>query len=327
MLNCRIALSAGATAVIVTLGAPSWAAPAEGYPDVGTKVIKLVTHSGPGAGGDLFWREIAKHLAPKLGISMVVENVTGASGAKAIAFTSSQAPDGTILYAATPSTVNVGLLTDTEYNYKSVQPLVNIFVDPQLMYVRGDSPHKTLADFVADAKANPGKLRVGAEGPESMTRQILERLARTAGIDFIRASTTAGGGEVLVGVLNKTTEAGMGEYQEIAGQITAGELRVLATFTDSRLPILPDVATAKELGIDIVAEKFRGVAVPPNTPAKTIAVWEQVFKLLLEDPGYKMYYETVGLLPHYLDSSAYSEFLDRFNETSRTYYQEMGIIK
>ena len=119
--------------------------------------VTLVTHSSPGGGSDVFLRELIKHLAPVLGVSFAVENVRGGSGATAVARVARAQPNGGMFYATTPTYIQTTLLSRPEFGYDSLDPLSIVFLDPQLIYTRAQSPFRTLAEAMAAARANPGR--------------------------------------------------------------------------------------------------------------------------------------------------------------------------
>ncbi len=232
------------------------------------RVVMLVTHSSPGGGSDVFLREMAPHLGRVMGVTVVVDNVTGGSGARAMATMAKARPDGGTFYATTPTFIYTSLMSKVPASYRDLEPLVNVFYDPEVLYTAADSRFKTLRDAVAAART--GKSRWGAANPASLERQTLERVKQRAGVTPIVA-TFEGGGDLLVGVLNHTLDLGIGELQELRAQIDARKVRLLAVVGDARLPQLPDVPTAKEQGVDVSVRKFRGLAGPKGTPREVVA--------------------------------------------------------
>jgi putative tricarboxylic transport membrane protein len=111
--------------------------------------VTLVTHSSPGGGTDVFLREVIKHLGPIMGVNFVVENIRGGSGAAAMAALATAPADGSIFYGTTPTFINTSILSDVEYTYEDLEPLVNVFLDPQIVYTRADSPFDSLAEVIA----------------------------------------------------------------------------------------------------------------------------------------------------------------------------------
>ena len=143
-------------AAATTLGTDAVQAQPAPYPH---KVVTLVTHSSPGAGSDIFLREMAKHLPKYIDATFIVENAQGGSGARAMTKLATAKPDGATFYATTPTYVFTSLLSKPQHSYKDLQPLVNFFADPTLIYTRADGPFKTMED-VAGALRRPRRWNV-----------------------------------------------------------------------------------------------------------------------------------------------------------------------
>jgi tripartite-type tricarboxylate transporter receptor subunit TctC len=120
------------------------------------KNVTLVTHSSPGGGSDVFLRVLAKHLGPKMGVHFAVENVRGGSGARAVSRVAQAPADGSVLYATTPTYIQTSMLSKVPHGYDSLTPVAIVFLDPEVLYTRAESPHRTLAQAMAAARANPG---------------------------------------------------------------------------------------------------------------------------------------------------------------------------
>jgi tripartite-type tricarboxylate transporter receptor subunit TctC len=234
--------------------------------------------------------------------------------------------DGSVIYGTTPTYINTSILSDPEYTYKDLDPVASVFIDPQIFYVRSESPFETLADALEHAEANPGDTRWGVTSPGSTSRQIVERLQEMRGLDLIMGSHDSGS-ETLVSVLNGSVDIGVGEVVEIAGQVAAGELRIVAVLGEERLPSFPDVPTAQEQGIDIVVKKFRGLAGPKGLPKDVLDAWAEAIPLLLADPEYQARYERDNVVPYFLDSEGYGALIEEFAVETEEYYREVGIIE
>ncbi|HEY5623126.1 MAG TPA: tripartite tricarboxylate transporter substrate binding protein, partial [Gammaproteobacteria bacterium] len=107
-------------------------------------VVTLVTHSSPGGGSDVFLRELARYLGPELGVDIVVENVRGGSGARAMAQLANAPADGSLFYATTPTYIYTSLLSRPANTYRDLEPLVNVFFDEEVVYTRTSGPFETL---------------------------------------------------------------------------------------------------------------------------------------------------------------------------------------
>ena len=289
-----------------------------------TPVVTLVTHSSPGGGSDVFLRSMAPHLSRILHETLIVENVEGGSGARAMAQLARAKPDGSEFYATTPTFIYTSLMSTPSATYHDLEPLVNIFYDPEVLFTAADSPYKTLEDVVEHARGGQG--RWGAANPASLERQTMERLKAKAGVNPAIA-TFEGGGDMLINVLNHTLDMGVGELQEMRGQLDAHKIRLLAVVGDERMPQFPAVATVKEQGIDLSVRKFRGLAGPKGLPPDVVARWETAVRQLLDDPEYKKLYIEDGLQPGFMPHDQYVAFMNEFGSETAAFLKQSGVIR
>jgi len=303
--------------------AVSGMAAAQSYPH---KTVTLVTHSSPGGGSDVFLRVLAKHLAPKMGVSFAVENVSGGAGARAVARVAQAPADGSVLYATTPTYIQTTLLSKPRHGYESLAPVVNVFFDPEVLYLRAESPHRSLGAALEHARRNPGKARWGASTPGSLERITMERLNRLARAGAVVVAHE-GGGDQMIGVLNGTYDLGIGELQELRSQLEAGKIRLLAAVTPQRLPSQPQVPTVREQGIDLAVTKFRGLAGPKSLPPTVLAAWARGIEAVLADPAYRREYERDGLAPAFMAHEQAGKFTAAFAAELAGSLRELGIIR
>jgi tripartite-type tricarboxylate transporter receptor subunit TctC len=312
--------ASGFAAIALLSSSPALADPAA-YP---VKVVTLVTHSSPGGGSDVFLREMTKYLGKYIDATFVVENVQGGSGAKAMARVASAPADGSVFYATTPTYIYTSLMSKPQSSYKDLQPVVNFFLDSEVIFTRTDGPYKTLQDVIEHAKNERGKW--GAANPASLERQAAEQLRIAAGVKPAIV-THEGGGDMMLNVLNGTLDIGIGEIQELRSQLDAGKIKLLATFNPERIAEKPDVPTVKELGYDVTLVKFRGLAGPKGIPDETSAIWDQAVKEVLEDPDYKKAYAAEVLVPRPIGHTEYPGFVNNFASTTEEFLKSTGAIK
>lgn len=307
-------------ATVAILTGQAWAEPLK-YP---VKVVTLVTHSSPGGGSDVFLREMTKYLGKYIDATFVVENVQGGSGAKAMARVSAATPDGSTFYATTPTYIYTSLMSAPPATYKDMQPLVNIFLDSEVIFTRADGPFNSLKDVIDHAKNERGKW--GAANPASLERQAAEQLKNAAGVKPAIV-THEGGGDMMLNVLNGTLDIGIGEIQELRSQLDAGKIKILATFNPERIADKPDVPTVKELGYDVSLVKFRGLAGPKGLPDDVAAIWDEAVKNLLEDPDYKKAYTAEVLVPKLIGHKDYPAFVNDFATRTEEFLKSTGAVK
>jgi putative tricarboxylic transport membrane protein len=276
----------------------SFSSYAQDYP---VDTITILTHSRPGGGSDVFLRELSRYLGPELGANIIVKNVTGGSGASAIAELSRAKPDGSKFYATTPTFIYTSLLSQPAYTYQDVDPLVNLFFDPELIYTAANSPFQTLEDVLNKARNSRGLW--GAANPGSMERQSLEQLKLATGLNAAVISHE-GGGDLIINVLNGTLDIG-----------------------DTRLAQFPEIPTVQELGYEVVVRKFRGIAAPKGLAPELILQWEQAIQTVLENPEYQASYLADNLRLNYINHSDYQGFIDDFAIETQSYLRSVGIIE
>lgn len=297
--------------------------PAEAtYP---SRPITFITHSSPGGGGDVFLRELTKHLEGLVPVPMVVENRSGGGSAAAVSHVATSRPDGYLLYGATPTTLATPIITRTRHSFLDLEPIANVFFDPLVPYVRSDSPWETLPELIEAARARPGEIRWGVAAPGAVEHMIAFDVQKVAGIQ-VQPVTFEGGGDLAVAVLGGHVDVGVGEFGELTSLIGSGRIRALASFTAERLAGT-DLPTAQELGLDVVKEKFRGLLGPRGIPPEVIHYWEGIVQRVLQDEGYRERYQAIHLVPAYMGHEEFGRYLGQSDGSLRSYMRELGILQ
>jgi putative tricarboxylic transport membrane protein len=299
----KLVLAAASLAALVAAPAGRAAEQPLPYP---VRVVTLVTHSSPGGGSDVFLRELTRYLRKYIDATFIVENAEGGSGAKAMSRVASARPDGSVLYASTPTYIMTSLLSRPANTYRDLEPVVNFFLDTEVVYTRADGPYRTLEDVLEHARRGRG--RWGAANPSSLERQAAERLRVAAGVNA-GIVPHDGGGDLMINILNGTLEMGVGEMEELRAQLAGGTVRVLATFGSERIPTLPGVPTVTEAGYDVALEKFRGLAGPQGLPPDVIRIWNEAAQKLLADPEYRERYLAGNLKASFMPHEEFVPFI------------------
>jgi putative tricarboxylic transport membrane protein len=299
----KLVLAAASLAALVAAPAGRAAEQPLPYP---VRVVTLVTHSSPGGGSDVFLRELTRYLRKYIDATFIVENAEGGSGAKAMSRVASARPDGSVLYASTPTYIMTSLLSRPANTYRDLEPVVNFSLDTEVVYTRADGPYRTLEDVLEHARRGRG--RWGAANPSSLERQAAERLRVAAGVNA-GIVPHDGGGDLMINILNGTLEMGVGEMEELRAQLAGGTVRVLATFGSERIPTLPGVPTVTEAGYDVALEKFRGLAGPQGLPPDVIRIWNEAAQKLLADPEYRERYLAGNLKASFMPHEEFVPFI------------------
>lgn len=283
-----------------------------------TKPIVVVYHSEAGSGGDIFLRNLAKVVKKVFNQPMLVENRTGAGGANAWIYVANADPDGYILLGISSKIVSAPLKTVMPVDYTDFKPIAQVFFDPEVIYVRADSKYKTFQDIIDDAKARPGQQNWGSGSPGSAETLCMMKIAQIAGID-INLIPFESGPDVMVNVLGGRIDAAIGEYGEIASQVEAGQIKIIASLNSERMPDLSDVPTLTEGGVDFVFEKIRGLMAPKDTPDEIIQIWLDVIKNVYDDPDFAKYYTDNHIYPLFRPTNEMQKALD----AQRAFFKEM----
>ncbi len=269
MLLTRRTIIVAAGAAVV---APAAAVRGEGdgYPD---KPIKIVVASAPGGPTDLPARLASQILQERLGQPAVVENRPGAGGALGARVVKASAPDGYTLLMGNTSTMAVIPAVSASAGYDPVKdfvPVIRITEGFQILVVHPESPWKSVQDFVAYAKANPGKINYAHTGAGGLPHLAGELFMLRTGTKLTGVSYRSGG-ESSAAVLSRNVDATFENIAILRSLIAEGKLRGLAAQNNARTPLLPDLPTMAEAGVaDCEANTFFGVAAPHGTPAAIV---------------------------------------------------------
>ncbi len=259
---------------------------AQSYP---TKPIKIVVNSAPGGLTDVLARLIGAKMATALGQPMVVDNRPGAAGLVGAEAVANAAPDGyTVGIVASAITVAPSLVPSSTFNAsKDLAPVALLTTTPLMMVTNPNSPYKSVAQVVADAKARPKQIAIASGGNATMTHLLAEQFQVNAGIDLIHVPYKGGGP-----ALNDVLAGQVPMYFDTLGTsvklVQEGRLRGLALVAPKRSPALPDVPTMAEAGFPGVqgAAWFAMIA-PANTPPSVVARLNEEVNKALAAPDIK----------------------------------------
>ena len=270
-----------------TLGlAAAAAAQAPAYP---SKPIRLVVPFPPGAGTDTVARFVAQKLGDAMKATIVVDNKTGAGGAIGAAEVAKAEPDGyTLLFVAGPFTTVAAASKNAAYDpVRQFAPVAPIAVSPLVFVVNPDVPAKTMREFIALAKREPGKLNYGSAGPGSINHLALELMNARAGTIVVHIPYK--------GIAPATQDLLSGQIQAMTGTISATlpyiaekKVRALAVTGARRAPLLPEVPSWQEEGVpDANVINYWGIVAPAGTPSAVIAKLNAEVNRVLAQPEVK----------------------------------------
>ena len=269
-------LAAGAAA-LPAVSRITWA---QTYP---TRPVRIIAATAPGGGPDILARLMGQRLSERLGQPFVIENRPGAGtniGTEAMR----APPDGyTFLLVSTSNAINAALYDKLNFNFlRDIAPVAGIIRQPLVMVVNPSVPAKTVHEFTAYAKANPGKINFGSPGIGTPGHVAGELFKMMAGVDLVHVPYR-GGGPVMTDLLGGQVQVLFGSTSLTVEPIRAGKLRPLAMTTATRWEGLPDIPTVNDFVSGYEASAFVGIGGPRNTPAEIIDILNKEINAALAD--------------------------------------------
>ena len=311
------------TTVLAALAAAPLSALAQAFP---VKPIKLIISFPAGGPTDITMRSLAENASKVLGQPVIVENKPGAGGALPAQQLQTSPPDGYTIGQIPLGVFRLGYTTKINWDpVKDISYVINVTGYAFGIVVPTDSPIKNWADFVAYAKANPGKLTYGSPGTLTSPHLTTELMAQQAGIQ-LQHVPYKGSAESTLAVVSGQVMA-VADSTGFAQQVDAGKLRVINTWGDKRLPKFPDAPTLKELGIDIVQNSPFGIGAPKGTPPEVVKKLHDAFKTAMEDPSYVAALAKYDMLPIYMSSAQYTKFAQDTFTREKALIDKLGLAK
>jgi len=300
----------------------------DSYP---SKPITMVVPFPPGGVADIVGRPLAAQMEKTLKQPIVVVNRTGAGGAVGMASVAKAPADGyTILMAL--SSISIFPVSDRingktpSYEMKDFAPIALITADPTVLVVSADSPWKNLKEFVASAKAYPGKINYSSSGVYGTLHVAMEIFANAAGIQLFHVPYQ-GGGPALTALLGGQVHALASGPAPAVGQIKAGKMRALASWSTERLPLMPDVPTFKELGYDAEFYIWSGVFAPAAIPTPVLDRLRAAVREAATSPEFKGAMEKVQTPVSYLDAPAFRTYWEKDAARLKVALEKIGKIE
>ncbi len=269
-----------------------------------TKPIRLIVAFPAGGSTDIVARLVGQRLGEKLGQQVVVDNRGGAGGTIGTEIAARANPDGYTLTMGTTSThvIAVGAYKSLRYDpVKDFEPITLVASTPYLLVVNPAVKANSLKEFVALAKAQPGKMNYASAGTGTTTQLAMEMLKMAAGIDVVHVPF-GGNGPAGVATIGGQVQALFGSMPAVLPQAKAGRLRPLAVGTPKRSPALPDVPSASETYPGFDAQLWLGFFAPKGTPAPVLKRLNTELLAIAQSPEMKEQFERNGADPLWSNS-------------------------
>lgn len=284
----------------------------------GNKQVSLIVPYSAGGASDTVARIYASELEQSLGTSIVVSNVTGASGAIGLEQVRNSNPDGyTIAYMPVESTM-LKALGFTDLSTDDFRFIGRAMTIPAAVTVRADAPWDTFEDFVNYAKEHPGEIQVGNSGTGSIWHIAAASIEKECGVQFTHVPFD-GAAPAVAALLGGNIQAVTVSPSEVKNNVDSGDFKVLCVLGESRSSVVPDVPTAQELGIDITIQGWGGFAVPKDTPQAVIDILEKASETAINSDSVKKTLADRGYEHAYLSGSD----MDQKASEELAYYSEL----
>ncbi len=276
--------------------------------------VTMVVPFGAGGGSDVSGRSIAAGLEKAVpGLKINTENRDGGSGAVGYSYFVSKKGDPNYLLPSETALLALPISTNVKFDYTSFTPIMKVGDDFTLAVVEAASPWKTCTDVVNAAKA--GKVVAAVSGATSLDKVIFTLTEQAAGVKFDQVPFESGD-EVLAALLGKQIQVASLNPGEVIGQLEAGKLRALCSFSEKRYdyPALKDIPTAKEQGIDVAYAQFRGLIATGEINDAQKTFWVDAAKKFIDSAEAKAYVEENFLQPNALFGEDFTSYLKSNSE-------------
>jgi tripartite-type tricarboxylate transporter receptor subunit TctC len=288
----HLAAGAAGAAALPTLS-PS--ALAQAYP---TQPVRIIVGFAAGSGSDIMARLMAQWLGERLGQPVVIENKPGASSNISIQAVVNSPPDGyTLLFVPASAAVNVTLFDQLPFNLlRDIAPVSGLIDFPLVMVANPSFPAKTVAELVAHAKANPGKISMASFGTGSTSHVTGELFKMMTGVNMIHVPYR-GGAPMVADLVSGQVQVGIDVLTGSLAHIRAGTLRIIAVAGKNRSEALPDVPTIGETVAGYEANSWCGLGVPRGTPGEIVERLNREINAGLADPAVRARLAQVATTP------------------------------
>jgi tripartite-type tricarboxylate transporter receptor subunit TctC len=287
-------------------------APAQAYP---SRPVRWIVPFPAGGSTDLVARLMAEWLAARLGQPFVIENKPGGGTNIAVQAAVNAPPDGyTLLFTLTTNVLNPSLYKSLPFDFqRDIAPVAGLAELPLVIDLNPQLPAKTVTEFIAYAKANPGKINFASFGARTISHLAIELLKISAGMDIVHVPYP-GGAPMLTDLISGRVQAGVDALPNSLPHIKAGSVRALAILSAARTQALPDIPTVGETIAGFEVKPWTAVGAPRGTPVEIVELLNRQINAGLTDPGFKARLAEVGAVPLLYTADALRAMIARDGE-------------
>ena len=287
--------------------------------------IEFVIPFGAGGGADIEGRLLAKEMSNVLGVSVTPVNKPGAGGAITYTYIVNAKPDGYTVAWNSTSVLTTTNLGNTDFDYDAMDHIGRVEFQPQPFVVKADAPWQTFNEFIADCKENPNTYKVANSGTGSATHVAAIALMNASGCQAIHLPK---------GIKGRNASVLSGEADAMVAPLTgaikltkAGKLRILVVPTAERNAVIPDVPTARELGYDAELDLFRGLSVPPGTPAAVKEVLANAMRQAAQSDAFMTLAKQKGFTVSPSGPAEFSSYLSQEDAKVKSILKAAGLYR
>jgi tripartite-type tricarboxylate transporter receptor subunit TctC len=304
MFTRRKALHIGAGVVAFPL--ISGVVRADAYPN---RPVRIIVAFAAGGAADILARLIAQSLSAKFGQQFIVENRPGAGGTIGTEVVARAVPDGytLLMEVATANAINATLYTNLNFDFiRDIAPVASVGEGTYVMVVSPSVPAKTLPEFIAYAKSNPGKINMASTGNGTPTHVFGELFNSMAGVEMVHVPYR---GSFMPDLLSGQVQVLFGPLPQSIEHIKSGKLRALAVTSRSRSEVLPDIPTVAESVPGYEASGWYGMGAPKATPSEIIKTLNNEINIALAEEKMRERLVDNGVIPTPMTSGDFGKLL------------------
>jgi len=293
------------------------------FPQRGPLEVTVLFPAGSSA--DVTARMLADGMSRHLGQRVLVVNRPGAGGAIGYKYVASQKADGYALVWNSNSISTTYHSGQLGFNYSAFDAVARVLSESVVLAVKSDAPWRTLNDLIQDAKSKPKAVSIGHSGIGSHTHISLAALVSAAGVEMNEVPFAAA--QVVPSLVGGHVNAVVQFPGALAAPLKQNQIRLLVALTQNRDPAWPDVPTARELGVDVALDAWRGIAAPRGTPPQVIRQLENAIRLTVSSPEFVSQSEKLNVRPAFLPAEEFSALVSREDAELSRLMQQIGLKK
>ncbi len=293
------------------------------YPKRGN--IEMTVLFPAGTSADVTARLLAQGMSKHLGTNIVIVNRPGAGGAIGYKHLASQKPDGYAIVWNSNSISTTHHSGQLPFDYRTFDAVARVLSESVVIAVRNEARWKSLKELIADAKGRPGEITVANSGVGSHTHMSAVALFRA--VDAKSNDVPFAAAQIIPSLMGGHVDVAVQFPGALASNVQAGKLRLLASLTAARDPVFPDVPTAREMGVDVVLEAWRGIAAPKGIPPAVLQALQESIRRTVESPEFAQGAERLFVRPAYLPAAEFAEMIAREDAGTARIMQAIGLKK